>query len=87
METQESKKTVRCKFRCVAIAQTEHWDRQHGHYLHTASFAAADKDKSPENRAFFEATPTVNVQIGTMKADHFSVGREYYVDFTEAGDQ
>jgi hypothetical protein len=40
---------------------------------------------SDENKEFFAASPSGSIELSTVKADHFEVGREYYVDFTPAG--
>jgi hypothetical protein len=42
---------------------------------------------SPENSAFYEATPSGSIKVGTINKaalDHFVIGREFYVDFTPA---
>lgn len=42
---------------------------------------------SPENEQFFKWTPSGNIRIGVVNsaaAEQFVVGKEYYVDFTEA---
>lgn len=43
-------------------------------------------DGSPENKAFWEATPVgqLQMQIETAAADAFVPGKEFYLDFTEA---
>jgi hypothetical protein len=44
-------------------------------------------DASPENRAFWQASPSGSLQLGVVNKaawDHFELGREYYVDFTPA---
>lgn len=43
---------------------------------------------SPENKAFFAATPSGSVELAVVKeevAAQFELGKEYYVDFTPAG--
>ena len=72
---------TRCKVRCTEVAQREGWSSD-GRTLFAAKFAAADRSKSPENAAFFEATPSLSLEVQTVKGDHFQVGREYYLDFT-----
>lgn len=39
---------------------------------------------SPENKAFFTATPAGSIELQLVKPGIFEVGREYYVDFTPA---
>jgi hypothetical protein len=44
-------------------------------------------EPNSENRAFWQATPTGEIKLGTINveaAKHFEVGREYYIDFTPA---
>jgi len=44
-------------------------------------------DPSSENRAFWNATPSGEIKLGTINmeaAKHFELGREYYIDFTPA---
>lgn len=42
-------------------------------------------DGSPENEAFFDATPCGELTLGGMSDDKgFVVGKEYYIDITEA---
>lgn len=41
-------------------------------------------DNNPENKAFFQATPSGTVEMNVVKpevADAFVLGAEYYVDF------
>lgn len=47
---------------------------------------AGGADASEENRAFFAATPTGEIKLGTVNAEAaaFELGGEYYVDFTPA---
>ena len=75
---------TRCKVKCTAITQQENWSRGSVPFLYTAEFAAVSRDESPENAAFFEATPSVSIKVSTIKSDHFRVGQSYYLDFTEA---
>lgn len=42
---------------------------------------------SPENEAFYKWTPTGEITLSTVNveaAKQFELGRQYYVDFTEA---
>ncbi len=42
---------------------------------------------SEENKAFFKATPVGSIEIGTVNdeaASQFTVGAEFYIDFTPA---
>lgn len=39
---------------------------------------------SPENDRFYASTPAGQIQISTIREDHFVPGKTYYVDFVEA---
>lgn len=44
-------------------------------------------DDNEENKAFFEATPSGEIQMSILNQpalDEFEVGSQYYVDFTKA---
>ena len=44
-------------------------------------------DKSPENKMFWDATPSGEIRVGTVNPEawqKFELDREYYVDFTLA---
>lgn len=41
---------------------------------------------SKENKQFFASTPSGQIQIGTIREDHFVPGKTYYIDFTEASE-
>lgn len=72
---------TRAKFKCVAIAKREGYNGDAFH--HAASFQVCYAG-NPENKAFFASTPSGSIEISTVRADHFEVGKEYYVDFTPA---
>ena len=72
---------TRCKVRCTSVAKTLGWNTNTP-FLYKAEFTAVT-DGSPENKAFFEATPQGSISFSTVKADHFEVGKSYFVDFTE----
>jgi hypothetical protein len=77
--------TVRCKFVCVSVTKTRHYDRsKRDQFLYEADFSIVASEGSPENAAFFDATPSGHLKVGTHKEDHFQVGQEYYVDLTPA---
>lgn len=68
--------TVRAKFKCAEITQTEHGER--------IKLYPVTGD-SPENKEFFKWTPSGNIEIGTVNpeaAKQFEVGKEFYIDFT-----
>jgi hypothetical protein len=72
---------TRCKFECVAIKKFKGWS---GHaFLYEAEFNAV-MDNSPENKAFFAATPSGKLHVSTVVPDIFEVGKNYYLDISEA---
>ena len=74
---------VRAKFKCVAEKKYEGWGSEPRPFLYDYEFQAVTSG-SDENKAFFAATPTGNIHLHTLKAGMFEVGKEYYIDFTEA---
>lgn len=73
--------TTRCKFKCNSVTKATGWGGSPFHY--SAKFAAVT-DGSPENKSFWEATPSGELSVSTVKQDVFEVGKEYYLDITEA---
>jgi hypothetical protein len=70
---------VRAKFVVDSIAKT----RQGGHHI-TMSPVCSD---TPENKTFWKWTPSGRIEfqcINEAAVNQFEVGKEYYVDFTEA---
>lgn len=54
--------------------------------VHEAELYAV-MDGSPENRAFFEATPSAILKLGMYEGPNvFTPGTEYYLDISLAGD-
>ena len=52
----------------------------------TAQFSAVTSG-SEENDKFFDATPFGQLNIGTVRGDHFEQGKDYYLDFTLAEEE
>lgn len=81
--------TVRCKFTCVGVTKRlNHWRRVEvvqpdPEFLYEADFTAV-VDGSPENKAFFSATPSGTLKVATYTEDVFAVGKAYYLDITLA---
>jgi hypothetical protein len=78
---------VRAKFQCMSITKRKGWDAIP--FVYDAEFSAVTKHSNPvtreiadENAAFFAATPAGSVKLSTVRADHFEVGRDYYLEFT-----
>lgn len=76
---------TRAKFRCTEISKKSGWGDNSSGFVYDAKFQAVYGDGSKENETFFAATPSGNITLSTLRADHFKVGQMYYVDFTEAG--
>ena len=74
--------TVRCKFVCTETGQVRSHNTENP-VLHSAKFSAVYGD-SPENKEFFMYTPAAELSLGIVKKQHFEVGKEYYLDITEA---
>jgi hypothetical protein len=70
--------TVRAKFRVSEVAKTEYGSRVQ---------LRAVTSGSEENKAFFKATPSAELNMSTINeeaAAQFAPGAEFYVDFTPA---
>ena len=67
--------TVRAKFTCTELTLTT--------YGHRAKFSPVTSG-SPENEQFYRYTPGGSLELGTLKEMPFEVGKEYYLDITEA---
>ena len=52
-------------------------------YVFDSTFYPVTGD-SGENKKFFASTPGGQLQLTTVREDHFVPGKTYYVDFTEA---
>lgn len=85
----ETHTLVRCKFRCESVKKLVRSIRDDGgrvtgeRFVYEAEFSAVHGG-SPENDRYFEATPFGSLKIGTLLADSFVPGREYYLDIVEA---
>lgn len=77
--------TVRAKFKVVSLTQREHWDKTKG-FLHDVVMQPVVSG-SKENESFYAATPSGQIQLATINdeaAKQFQIGKEFYVDFSEA---
>jgi hypothetical protein len=69
---------VRCKFVC-----TEHREFKYGaEILHGYKFSPVTSG-SKENEQFFKWTPSGSLEFGTVQAQAFEIGKEYYLDLSE----
>lgn len=71
-------KLVRAKFHCDNVEPSGDG--------FTAQFSAVTSG-SEENDKFFDATPFGQLNIGTVRGDHFEQGKDYYLDFTLADEE
>lgn len=72
---------TRCKFTCQSVTKSKAWHGAPGEFLFDAKFTAVTSD-SPENSEFWAATPSGTLTVGTVKADVFEPGQDYYLDIT-----
>mgnify|MGYP001609184673 CR=1 FL=1 len=73
---------VRAKFKVTGINLTGWGDKP----LKTITLSPVSQG-SPENKAFYEATPSGEMKIGTLNEEagkQFELGDEFYIDFTKA---
>lgn len=79
--------TVIAKFTCKSITRRQHWDRKKGE-TQTISLEPVTSG-SPENEAFYEATPSGSIILETLNAEagnYFQLGRNYYIRFEAEGE-
>lgn len=87
-------KRVQCKFTCTSI--TKRKDYQSTALIYDAEFQAVTRDSyrgrvftdresfdaaMAEDETFWAYTPSGTIKVGTVKADVFEVGKDYYVEF------
>lgn len=66
------------KFHCNEVGKRTGWGENK--FVYAAKFNAVSSG-SEENKLFFAATPSGNIDISTVKEDFFEVGADYYVTF------
>lgn len=72
---------VRAKFKVQSISRAQGWG-QHKE-VQTIKLAPVTGG-SPENDAFYAATPGGQIELSTVRAEaagEFDLGREFYIDF------
>lgn len=74
---------IRCKFTCQSKRE----------YLQFGSgpafdyeFSAITNDKTPENKLFWQYTPSGKLHVATVKDGSFQIGKDYYIDLTPVED-
>lgn len=80
---------IRCKFTCMSVTKRKAWIGAPSEFVYDAEFqavtnhdTAATREAADENVAFWAATPSGTLKVGTIRADHFAVGKDYYVDLS-----
>lgn len=71
---------IRCKARVTEVTQ---YDTSGARSI---KLTAVYGD-TPENKAFFQATPSLAISVSVVRpevAAQLEIGKEFYVDFTEA---
>jgi hypothetical protein len=77
--------STRAKFTCRSVTKRLGWrDSQPFVYDYQLDPVTGGNE---ENERFFEATPAGQITLSAVRDDHFEVGRDYYVDFTEVPEE
>lgn len=74
---------VRCKFVCQRITQFHGWSGSGQQVLYGAEFSPVTTG-TEEDKAFWAATPGGKLELHTIKAMPFEVGKAYYLEITPA---
>lgn len=85
VDKESASMTMRAKFKVSSITQQAHWNKP-GASLYTLQLQPVTSG-SEENKSFYEATPSGQIQIGVVSEEigkRFPIGAEVYVDFTLA---
>jgi hypothetical protein len=72
---------VRCKFKCGG--KTQRTDQSGVDFVYDYDFFAV-YNGSQENKEFWKYTPGGTLKVTAVRSDLFDVGKEYYLDITEA---
>lgn len=75
---------MRCKMRLVELGKRHYFDSTPSETV--AVFYPVQGD-SPENKEFFQYTPSGRIELGVLNervASQLELGADYYVDFTLA---
>lgn len=73
---------TRAKFVCQSVSKSKHWNgSSENKFLYTAKLNPVTGN-SDENKKFWEATPSGQIELTSILTDAFEPGKEYYVDFT-----
>lgn len=69
---------TRCKMTCIEVLEQEGQG-------HSYKFEPVySPDEKSENAQFFKFTPSGKLELGCTNGHGFEVGKEYYIDISEA---
>lgn len=72
---------TRAKFHCTEVSKSKGWGGVE--FMYSAKFnVVTSSQNNEENNRFFASTPGGSISISTIRDDHFTPGKDYYVDFT-----
>ena len=71
---------IRCKLRCLEVK--DRLDCVRVELKPVIAKSPSYPGGSEENAKFWAATPSGTLKVGTVRADHFEVGKDYYLDLT-----
>lgn len=71
---------TRCKVQCQSVTKTTGWNGVE--FMFSAKFFPVTAT-NPENSKFFASTPGGEINLTTIREDHFKPGAFYFVDFVE----
>jgi hypothetical protein len=74
---------IRAKVVCVGVRKYRGWGATPAPMFYEAEFVPV-AGGSPENDEFFASTPSGQLKLSTIRENHFTHGKLYYLDFTEA---
>lgn len=74
---------TRCKFKCDSKREFKSMDKVLYDYVFSAVYGGGT-NPSPENKMFWEWTPSGNLNVTAVKEGSFKIGQEYYIDISEA---
>lgn len=75
---------VRAKFVCWSITKRKNHDSQKP-FLWDYEFSPVTSG-SEENSKFYAYTPSGSIRLSSINSELFEVGKEYYLDFTQASE-
>ena len=77
---------TQAKVTCIGVRKYQGWGGGTPKPMYyEAAFIPVTGD-TEENKSFFASTPSGSIKLSTIREDHFTPGKSYYIDFTEAPD-